>query len=356
MRRGYYKQKPAGNIVRVFVVIIFVAITSLLVYSGYADADDWLKGNNLGQQVWVDTSHYETHQRWIDTSHWEQRGQNVWVSSGYYFWIDNSHEDTVIAWMISDPPWGWPAWGDRWWYQYADQRCPLYYGGLECYANWTWGGHAHRSDDYCPGAGWRSIWWVWHDYGYWAWQDTSHYEWRIVNVWVASGYWEDYQAWIKEGHWAEPLHGNVNVTKTPPYVFTRWHYLTGDGEQQTARDELAHLTLAVTGTFNKPIATVHEYVIVERTNDARDHDQIEIVSRSLLIPSVSVSLKNKVYYPHAGLGRHYFVFTSTDGSTASLFCDIPINGYRTINSSILNSDIHNQEFSRSLQDTGTLSF
>ncbi len=323
---------------------------------GQARGDAWLTGNSLGQQVWIDTSHYVSQQRWIDTSHWEQRGQYTWVSTGYCYWIDNSHEDTVIAWMVSDPTWGWPAWGGRWWYQYADRRCPQYYGGLECYSNWTWGAHSHHQDTYCPGAGWRSIWWVRHDYGYWGWQDTSHYEWQIINVWIGSGYWENYQAWIVEGHWAEPLHGTVKVSKAPPFVFTRWHFMTSDGEQHTSQDEQAHLTLAVTGSFSKPIASVNEYAIVQRTNTGRDLDQIKIVSRSLQNPSTLVSLKNKVYYPHAGSGRHYFVFTASDGSTASLYCDIPINGYRSINNSEATENLPSIPFARSLQDVGEIEF
>jgi hypothetical protein len=342
-------------IIRCFFV--FLATWPTFMWSPQiVQADSWLQGQNVGQRVWIDTSRYETRQRWIDTSHWEKRGQNVWVSSGYSYWVDRSHEDTVIAWMMSDPPWGWPAWGNRWWYQYADQRCPYFYGGLECYANWTWGGHPHPGNEYCPGASWRSIWFPWHSYGYWAWQDTSHYEWRIVDVWIASGYWQTYQAWVVSGYWAEPLHGSVTISKTPPFVFTGWHWRTYDGQQHSPSDERSHLDLSVTGTFNKPIKSIREYVVVTRTTHRRDHDKIEITTTTYTTPASSITLDTIVEYSHAGTGRHYIILTATDGSTATLFCDIPINGYRTIGTNTANSDLSVSGFERSIQDTGTITF
>ena len=340
-------------IMQVFIALV-ILVCSLVITPVPAQADGWVKGT--GDRVWVDTSHYETRQSWIDTSYWVTQWQNVWVSSGYYYWVNQGHEDWVLAWMISDPPWGWPAWEYRWWYQYADRRCPHYYGGLECYENWTWGGHPHPGNEYCPGAAWRSYWTLWHDYGYYAWQDTSHYEWQPVAVLISQGYWQPYQVWVPSGYWTEPLHGTVTITKAPAYAFTKWHWLTEDGQWHGNQDEPAHLDFTVTWQTDRPIASITEYAMVRRYDRISSIDRVEIGSAMFATPDVRGTFTSRAEYDHAGIGTHYFIVSAIDGSKCVITCTIPINGFRSLNTTSDLNNISNGEFLRSTQDVGSVTF
>lgn len=355
MASGTGNYRIASDLNKILIVFL-ILFNVVLMTPTQADADEWIKG--VGERTWVDTSHYETRQRWIDTSYWTTQWQNVWVSSGYYYWVDQGHEDWVLAWMVSDPQWGWPAWEDRWWYQYADRRCPHYYGALECYENWTWGLHTHPNppDNYCQGAGWRSYWTLWHDMGYYAWQDTSHYEWRQVSVLISQGYWEPYQVWVFSGYWTEPLHGTVTITKAPAYAFTNMHWLTDDGQWHSEQDEAAHLDFTVSWQTEKPITSIHEYAIVRRYNRYHSIDRIEILSTNLSVSEASGTVISKAEYEHAGRGTHYFVLVAADGSRCLITCEIPINGFRSLGTNINNAKVPNSMFLRSLQDAGVVTF
>jgi hypothetical protein len=173
---------------------------------------------------------------------------------------------------------------------------------------------------------------------------------------VASGYWETYQAWLASGYWAEPLQATVTVVKTPPYVFTRWHYLTGDGRRQSQDDEPAHLDLTITFLANKPIRSYRLYATVERQDIDRSNYEITLVDGQYTEPQLLGTIIAKGEYEYGGMATHYVQITATDGSTAIVYFDVPINSFRGVNISEADQTTPGQPFARSLQDTGNVSF
>jgi hypothetical protein len=353
------KSRAAKGRVRKYLI----ALTLLLVIApgfwlssgGVALADDWVKGYNTGQRTWVDTSKWEPRTRWIDTSYWETRWGWTWVSSGYWAWISSGHNDFYYATMTCWPPyWGMPGYSITWW-QEAWYNCwdwgwgPMRFG-------YSWGYHTHRSDVYCPGAGWASAWWSWHDKSYWTWIDTSYWAWAPQSVWVASGYWQTYQEWVASGYWADPLHGTITVAKSQPYVFTRWHYMTSDGRWQNQGDERAHLDLTASFATNKPIKSYRVYANINRHDIDESHYSLTLASGSISDPQPAGSIIARGEYEFGGLGTHYVQITAVDGSTATVSFDIPINSFRGINTNETGAAAPGQPFTRSVQDTGTISF
>jgi hypothetical protein len=209
------------------------------------------------------------------------------------------------------------------------------YGWIAC---WSWGS-------------WEAVW-----YQAWYWVDTSHYEWLPQNVFVPSGYWEDYLAWISSGYYLDPLHGTVTVTKEPAYVFTRWHWLTPDGRRQSEASDRAHADMTLSWQTDRPVAAIREYVDVRRDDETGAVDRILICNIRLDPPEQIGSRPARVEYEHAGLGTHYFILTATDGTTAVIYCEIPINGYRSVNTGEETRNENRNGFARSAQDTGSITF
>lgn len=312
--------------------------------------DDWVKVRP-GERTWVDTSHYEWLRRWVDTSHWELWWGWFWVSSGYWAYYWDWYVDGLI-WL--DNGWdivpyvgyyGWPysEWrGDRifyWWVNYE----------------WWNVGSPGR-----PRYRWVAVWaaaeyWIaW--YRVWYWVNTSHWEWRPYWAWVGSGYWEQYLAWITSGYWAEPLHGTVTVKKEPPYVFTRWHFLTSDGRQHSSSDERAHLNLTLTFTCDRPIKSYEVYADVERYDKDKTRHRTSLEQGTIIPSSPNGTIQAKGEYEYAGAGTHYLVLTGEDGSRAVVYFDIPVNGFTGINIDKNGTVLPAEEFTKSLQDSGTVSF
>ncbi len=322
---------------------------------GSASADDWVKCQNAGQRTWVDTSHWETRARWIDTSHWETRWGWLWVSSGYWAWINSGHDDFYYATMNCWPPyWGQPGYTITWWQE--AWYCCWDWGWGPMHFAYAWGYHDHRSDVYCPGAGWVASWWQWHDKSYWTWIDTSYWAWTPYAAWVASGYWDTYQEWVAGGYWADPLQATVSIAKSPPYVFTRWHYLTSDGRRQTSNDEPAHLDLSVAFSANKPIRSYRVYAIVKRQVYQESNYTVTLTRGEFANPQPSNKVTARGEYDYGGVGTHYVQITATDGSTATVYFEIPINSFRSVNINESSQNTPGKPFSRSLQDTGTINF
>jgi hypothetical protein len=338
------------------LALLFVIAPGVLVSgSKTASADDWVRGKNLGDRTWVDTSHWETGSRWVDTSHWETNWGWSWISSGYWALVESGHNDYYYATMECWPTyWGVSGYSITWW-QEAWYCCwdwnwyPMRYA-------YSWGYHDHRSNIYCPGAGWVGAWWQWHDKSYWSWVDTSYWAWVPQSVWVVSGYWETYQQWVASGYYAEPLQATITVSKSPAYVFTRWHYLTNNGRRHSAGDEQAHLDLTVTFTANKPISAYRVYANVERQDIDGMHYSLSLKSGTYAVPLPSGTITARGEYDYGGLGTHFVQITATDGSTATVYFDIPINSFRGVNINETRQTTPGLPFSRSLQDTGTISF
>lgn len=337
------------------VLLAVVFIVWMPVIESHCLADEWVKGPAMNGPSWVDTSRYETRIRWVDTSYWETQWGWQWIPSGYWTYVSAGHEDFYFADMKSWPPWTGAPGYTVWWWQEA-WYCCWDWGWYPMRFAYRWGEHSHGSKYLCPGYAWIGAWWTWHDKSYWAWIDTSHWFWAPYSVWVASGYWEQYQAWIPSGYWQEPLHGTASVSKDPPYVFTKWRWLTTDGLRQSTEDERAHLDLTIEWQTDRPVAEIREYADLQREDSNHTIDRLNITTNRLATPTDRGTLKTRVEYDYAGLARHYYVLTSSDGASVTLYCDIPINGYRAI--SIAQSpDLGPvQSFERSTQDTGTVSF
>lgn len=335
------------------VAVIF--LFSFQFHQGEAHADDWVKSSNTGQAVWVDTSRWVTKNRWIDTSHWETFWGWNWVSAGYWTWVSAGHNDWYYAYMTCWPSyWGVPGYYITWWQEAA--YCCWDWGWGPMRVAYTWGAHTHRSDIYCPGATWVDAWWQWHDKSYWSWVDTSYWSYSPYSAWVSSGYWQTYQEWVASGYWAEPLRGTITVSKSPKFVFTRWHYLTGNGRKRNNDDEPAHINLDITFTVNKPIRSYRIYADIRRDNADKSHYQVIFSAGQFRDPQPIGSLTTRGEYDYAGLGKHYILITAVDGSTATVSFDIPINGYRSINTDELHQNTPGQPFTRSLQDNGSVTF
>lgn len=224
------------------------------------------------------------------------------------------------------------------------------------YFAYAWGYHKHRSDVYCPGAGWVGAWWQWHDKSYWTWVDTSYWAWAPYSTWVASGYWQTYQEWAASGYWAEPLQVTVSVAKSPPYVFTRWHYLTEDGRRQSQNDEPAHLDLNIAFSANKPIQSYRVYAVVGRQDRNGSHYTVTLATGQFTDPQLSNNITARGEYDFGGQGTHYVQITAIDGSTATVYFEIPINSFRGVNINETGQKAPELPFARSLQDTGSVSF
>lgn len=323
--------------------------------TGQVLADDWVKCFNPGQRTWIDTSHWETCTRWIDTSHWETQWAWQWVSSGYWAWITTGHNDFYYATMNCWPPyWGVSGYTITWW-QEAWYCCWDWGWGPMRFA-YAWGYHNHRSNVYCPGASWVGAWWQWHDKSYWTWVDTSYWAWAPYSTWVASGYWETYQEWVAGGYWADPLQATVTITKSPPYVFTRWHYLTSDGRRQSSDSEPAHLDLSIAFSANKPIQSYRVYAIVRRQDANESQYTVELASQQFMNPQPIRRISARGEYDYGGQSTHYVQITAVDGATAIVYFEIPINSYRGININENGQNIPSQPFARSLQDIGVVTF
>jgi hypothetical protein len=336
-------------------ILIIILLFSFQFNQGIAHADDWIKSRDGGQAVWVDTSSWVTKNRWVDTSHWETFWGWSWISSGYWTWISAGHNDFYYAYMTCWPPyWGMPGYYITWWQEAC--YCCWDWGWSPMRLAYTWGHHTHRSDIYCPGAGWVDTWWRWHDQSYWAWIDTSYWSYGPYAGWVASGYWQSYQEWVASGYWAEPLKGTIIVAKSPAFVFTRWHYLTTNGRRQSDDDEPAHLDLKIVFSVNKPIKSYRIYADIQRTDAGRAHYQVALVSGTYVVPQPIGSITAEGEYDYAGLGTHFIQITATDGATATAYFDIPINGYRSINIDESSQSAPGQPFIRSLQDNGSVTF
>lgn len=339
----------------VLIVTLATTFLSLLLMSPIATADDWVKSHNNGQPVWVDTSHWETRNRWVDTSHWETRWGWQWISAGYWHWESTGHDDFYYCYMENWPPFyglrgyyiGW--WQEAWY-------CCWDWGWYPMRFAYSWGYHEHRSEILCPGAGWSASWYQWHDKSYWAWIDTSHWEWGAYAAWVSSGYWQSYSAWVQSGYWQDPLHGTVAIRKEPAYVFTRWHWLTYDSLQHSSDDEKAHLDVTIEWQTDRPVSSIYEYVDVQRTDQASSTDRVTVTTTRIATPVDRGTLTTRVEYDHAGLGAHYFILTATDGSSATVYCDIPINGFRSLNVDSAGALLTRPGFSRSIQDSGSVVF
>ncbi len=146
------------------------------------------------------------------------------------------------------------------------------------------------------------------------------------------------------------------IAKSPTYVFTRWHYLTSDGRLQGAGNETAHLDLKVAFSTNKPIRSYRVYAIVERQILGESRYTVTLASGEFADPRSFSTISARGEYDYGGLGTHYVQITAIDGSTATVYFDIPINSFRSVNINESNKNTPGQRFARSLQDTGSVSF
>ncbi len=329
---------------RRLAVLLIASLLIVVFVSSTVYGDEWVKARP-GEPTWVDTSHWEARTRWVDTSHWETHWGWFWVSSGYwnYYWAWYRGAEIWSDSGFNTCPYpgyyGWPYSEDRgsvvfyWWVDY--DYWPSWHSWI---ADWA-------------AAEYYKVW-----YQEWYWVDTSRWEWQPYSAWVSSGYWQDYQEWVISGYWVGPLHGTLGINKEPPYVFTKWHWLTDDGRGHSPDDERAHLDITITWQTDRPVASIVEYVEVARNDTESSKDRINVVDHIVSTPSLNGTLTTTVEYDHSGLATHYFVLTGSDHSKAIIYCEIPVNGFTGINTGYEYRDIEQDRFIRSEKDSGSVVF
>jgi hypothetical protein len=178
----------------------------------------------------------------------------------------------------------------------------------------------------------------------------------LVNVLISQGYWEPYQVWVPSGYWTEPLHGKVSISKAPAYAFTKWHWLTEDGQWHNDQDEPAHLDFTISWQTDKAVKSIEADTVVHRYDRHASVDHTNLTSMALSPPSAQGEIKTVGRYEHAGMGIHRFILAATDGSKCVITCEIPINGFKSLNSNEMFGIVPNSTFLRSVQDVGCVSF
>lgn len=340
-------------------------------------------------QYWVDTSHYE----WVSDGYWDYCWD--WYLDGAK-WQDNGWEfvDYPGQWYYS----AWEDWGDT----------------IFVYNTWYWYWNDWKSwvMEWAAGEYWK-VWyqnWYWVDWSGWKWISSGYWQpyqhWYIYTVttmdWVYRWYegWYEFfefvdvtrQVWVPENYYIEPLQGTVSISKLPKYVFTQWHYLTFDGRKHSESDDYAHSDIAITWSTNKPIKDIEVYADVQRYK-GKGTEKIPIASTSLVSPTASGTITVRAEYPHAGIGTHYVVLKTDKEKgyldpgpppaptgneeedrrrerewrqkfrqeiwkvfAVTIYFDIPVNGFAGINIDNANKLLLQDQFLRSLQDAGIVTF
>ena len=376
--------------------LIFI-FSSLTAYAG-----QWVNVDTNTTKVWVDTSHYETRQvwvqsgywnrKWVDTSHYETRTEQVWVESGYYkdVWVVDvpGHYETQKVWVDTT-------------YKYVTKYKTEYttrtasdWGTANSIINsmqrqgWTYNGAIDnpiynkykelirvdivlsfsRKVPYkekvvdVPGHWEEQQVWV-PEKGHWEkqWVDTSHYETRQVQVWVQDGYWQDYwvdtshyenqQVWVVSGYYGYAS-GTVTVTKTPPYIYTKWHV---DEDKVPAS---MTITITVSNlTIDKKPATVSKIEAYHVINRYQNNGTETIYPVSASMSGSSATFKFE--YPHAGDKNslvNFFITASNGAQTAKIrvYAPVPVNGFQTTGM-VVDKDVTPQ-FDKSVLDNETINF
>lgn len=339
--------------IRLLLVIVFLVLflwTTPIFFRSRVNAGEWLKTDSQSQ-TWVDTSHWEDVLEWVDTSHWETRSEEVWVESGYWDWVSDYYwaytltlirTDSGIEYVSSEGQIGWS------YNREAANR--IYVFNVQ---------YIYES----PGR-WRAVWdaqiyeknWYmeWYSKPYWV--DTSHWELQEKPVWVSSGNWETRKKWVESGYWAEPLHGTITVQKTPSFVFTKWHWLTQDGNWHSYIDERAHVRITISWTCEKPVDGTSHYAEVTRNDDLGSVDRILIATHVFPDGEASGEMQTVTEYEHAGNAKHTFELHALDGSVTKVYFEIPVNGFNGVNTGENSIDSDENEFLRSTRDRETISF
>lgn len=220
----------------------------------YGSNEGWLKsGTTAGEQVWVDTSHWESRQvykkdgyyqdvarqRWVDTSHTVSQG--YYRTGEYNVWVEEKNIRSYVAKRYVDTS----HWETR--YRYVDKTVPVNFTVIEGTDSYGWSVYAFAAQargmqqitynggrymavlyviDYRPARGGRvyatkylflykfvmvqEAYSVMVSSGYWEnytvryLADTSHWETRTGRYWVdtsyrvTGGYWEGYseKEWV----------------------------------------------------------------------------------------------------------------------------------------------------------------
>lgn len=237
-----------------FLVMLFYLFSVLLPFiifpkNIYGLSEGWLKSDStVSEQVWVDTSHWETRavykkdgfyrdvarQRWVDTSHTINQG--YYKTGEYRVWVEEKSMQSYVAKRYIDTS----HWETR--YRYVDEIVPVNFTVINGTDSYGWSVYSFAAQargmqqvtynggrymaavyviDYRPARGGRiyatkylflykfvmvqQSYSVMVSSGYWEdyivryLADTSHWETRTGRYWidtsyrVTGGYWEGYQ-------------------------------------------------------------------------------------------------------------------------------------------------------------------
>jgi len=240
---------------KLFLVIF---VLTVFLFPGELLCESWLKVDIPGgEQIWVDTSHWESravwvedgyykytsHREWVDTSYtvsqgyWGAKSYNVWVTSGYrqYYtasrWVNTSHWErrwrNVKVWVpvnltiyVGCSSYGWGVYSFASHYKgrvtitYRGNRYRAYKDVIDYRPARGGRVYAVRYRCYQKEATVRKYYNVWVTSGYRQyytaskWVDTSHWGRRTRNIWVdtsytiSQGYWDEHtdRIWVDTSH------------------------------------------------------------------------------------------------------------------------------------------------------------
>ena len=248
------RRKLFAYLFTLFLLLVYLLTASLplFIFPSNIYCDDWLKIADIqNEQVWVDTSRWETREvlvrdgyyknviknRWVDTSytvaqgHWAIGHYDVWVQQTSlvpytaYRYVDTSHLKTTARFVEVIKPvnfsviFGTDSYG---WSVYAFAAAPK---GMK---QVTYNGEKYLVDiwviDYRPSRG-GHIYAVKYNFKY-----KFVMELRYYTEWVQSGHWEPYTAYrsVDTSYWD---------TRTGRYwVDTSYGVQSGYWEQYSARE------------------------------------------------------------------------------------------------------------------------
>jgi len=316
---------------RGLVALMLISFIFSSLFPTASFADKWVKGYAKTKEVWVDTSHWETRKKWVDTSHWE----TYWTSWEYHRSYARKFFGYELSFLPSDGGAMKACWffGVNFVYDGLKKWKYYYYSNRKLKRLWT----LHRTP--------VRRYYIFNDHKWWT-DSPGYYISRKVRRFVKSGYWKYYRVWVVSGHWAPPIRGTVTIKKSPTYVFTKWH--------RDSRGRVSHLDIEVSWNTSKPISRLTASMVVNRYR-GKGKDHIFVFDRKI-IPSKSGRVKGRVEFEHAGDEKStlYVRLKASDGTTALVYCSIPINGFLGINVNSSASSIPVEPWKKSLQDVGSV--